>query len=182
VSEGRESLLPEVGEAERERYWREMEERAAPFLNLKGELHVIFRLRDALFAFEAVAGSGVFPWREPSPLPVLPRHILGTVVLLGRPVSVTRLDVLTGGERIDAETRPGHLLVVRWRQFETALAVDAVLSVERVDREGVVPAGHRWDGARRGLILGRVDSGGGPPVYLLDPRFCLMEEEPGRTA
>lgn len=180
MSEERESLLPEVDEAERERYWREMEERAAPLLNLKGELHVIFRLGDALFAFEAVAGRGVFPWREPSPLPVLPRHILGAVVLRGRPVSVTRLDVLAG-ERIDSEVRPRHLLVVRWGEYETALAVDAVLSVERIDREGMVPAGHRWDGARRGLILGRVDRGG-PPVYLLDPKRCLMEDDPERMS
>lgn len=156
--------------------WKEMERRAADALASTGEPHTFFRIGGHRFALPAVACKGVVAYRDPTPLPSLPRHLLGITAIRGRPVSMTDLRSLLGMEE-GARRHKGHLLLVRVGDEETALKVDWVETVHPVDASALVPAPAQWRGKRRGLVRGEIAAEGSQKgVLLLDPLRCLRSE------
>jgi chemotaxis signal transduction protein len=163
----------EVSEEELRRFWDAMVERYERENRLEqGHPHVIFRVGASRFALDAAACRGVTPYRTPTPLPSLPRHLIGVVAVRGRPISVTDLRVLLGvtGERAE---RRGHILLLAKGALETALKVDWAEGVRPIDPGDVREADTTLvRGARSGLVTGTLLMRG-QPVHLLDVERCL---------
>jgi len=166
--------LPEISEEDRERYWREMEERAGAILDVKGDPFVLFRIDGEAFLLPVEAARAVVSWIDPTPLPYQRGHILGVVMVRGRPVSVTRLGVLFGLAS-GPEPKRSLLLVTAWEAMETALAVDAIDSIVRLERAEIEAPEERWRGSRAGLVAGSATVEG-ERACVLAPRYCLIEQ------
>lgn len=139
----------------------------------EGVQHVIFRLHRSLFALEASYCRGVFPFRPPSPLPVLPAHILGVSSIRGRPVSVTDISVFFG---LKATSNAGHMLIVHSGEEETALVSDWVETLTELDVTAAQPPPSRWVGMRTGLVTGVLDYKG-DMLVLLNAERCIRAAE-----
>jgi len=174
MKEAEKGALHEISEEVRERYWREMEERADEVLDIKGDPFVLFRIDGEPFLLPVEAARAVVPWIDPTPLPYQRGHILGVVIVRGRPVSVTRLGVLLG-LAAGPEPKRRLLLVAAWEEMETALAVDAVDSIIRLERAGIEAPDVRWRGSRAGLVAGSATLEG-ERACVLAPRYCLIEQ------
>lgn len=138
-----------------------------------GEQHVLFRTIGMKFAVRADACKGVFPYRQPAPLPVMPPHIAGIASILGRPFSVTDISVFFGRK---SDHAGGHMLIIRDEEEETALLVDWVESVAELDLKEMEPPLAKWKGLRTGLVLGAM-SHKGEPLIVLDPARCMRAVE-----
>lgn len=134
-------------------FWDQMVRRNPYDDGAKGEQHVLFRLGHTNFAIRASSCSGVVAYRQPSPLPVLPQHILGVAAVRGRPISVTDLGVLFG---MKLPQKGGHLLLLKSEGEETAIRVDWVDSVIDLDLAHAKPPPAKWQGLRTGLVGGIV--------------------------
>ncbi len=158
-------------EEERLKFWKEMEERAAKRQDPKGEPHIIFRVDNKKFAIDASVLRGVIPWREPSILPFLPRHIKGVAFMRGRIISVTDLYALLGIER---QKKPSFFVIVYKGEKETAIEVDQVDSVSPLETHDIPFMSDRYSGARIGLIKGQIDTNRGQ-ILVLDHERCLTQ-------
>lgn len=154
-------------------FWELMERRNPSGEAAVGDQHVIFRLGLGYFAIKAKNCSGVVGYRQPSPLPVLPQHVIGVAAIRGRPMSVTDLGVLFG---LRPAPKGGHLLLVRVENEETALKVDWVDSVIELDLSDIADPPSRWEGLRTGLVQGAV-SYKGTQLIVLDAARCIKAAE-----
>lgn len=154
-------------------FWEQMVRRHPIEEASGGVQHVIFRLHDHLFALEARSCRGVFPYRPPSPLPVLPAHILGVSSIRGRPISVTDISVFFG---LKPARKGGHMLIVHAGEEETALLVDWVEALVEFNPAEVSPPPQKWIGMRTGLVRGVFDHRG-ELLVLLDAERCIKAIE-----
>lgn len=154
-------------------FWDEMAARNPPEDISKGEQHVLFRLGLATFAINASSCGGVVGYHSPSPLPVLPLHIIGVASIRGRPISVTDLGALFG---MMPAPKGGHMLLVRSEGEETALKVDWVDTVVDLDVSQAEPPPVKWQGLRTGLATGCI-SYKGTTVIILDAARCIKAVE-----
>lgn len=134
---------------------------------------VVFRLGKAWFAVESRYCRGVEPFRPPSPLPVLPAHIMGVAAVRGRPVSVTDIGIFFGQKPAE---RSGHLLIINAGGEETALKADWVDAVTPLDISEMVNPPSRWQGLRTGLVRGAVERKN-TLVLVLDAERCIKAPE-----
>lgn len=134
-----------------------------------GEQFLVFRVIGMKMALRADACKGVFPYRAPAPLPVMPPHIAGIAAILGRPISVTDISVFFGKK---GSHHASHLLVIKDDEEETALLVDWVEAVVELNLKEMEQPLSRWKGLRTGLVLGAM-SYKGEPLIVLDPARCL---------
>lgn len=155
--------------------WEEMARRDGEQSAVVGEPHAVFRVGRTRFALPAKACRGVVSFRMPTPLPSLPRYILGVVAIRGRPMSVTDLRSLLGLEGESVENR-GHLLLIRVDDGETALKVDWVENILPVDVTKCGPVPPEWKGNRKGLVTGALIEEGVMSLVVLDPQRCLKAE------
>lgn len=139
----------------------------------EGVAHVIFRLHRSFFAVDARFCRGVFPYRPPSPLPVLPAHILGVSSIRGRPVSVTDISVFFG---LKASMNAGHMMIVHSGEEETALVADWVVALTELDLSRAEQPPSRWVGMRTGLVTGVLDYKG-DMLILLNAERCIKATE-----
>jgi len=154
-------------------FWDRMVERNPIEKGEQGDQYVLFRLASTHFALKADSCRGVVSFRQPSPLPVLPPHIIGVASVRGRPISVTDLSVFFG---LKGPTRGGHMLIVQAQGEETAIRVDWVESVVELDISLAEPPEAKWHGLRTGLVLGAMDYKG-LPLIVLDPARCIKAVE-----
>jgi chemotaxis signal transduction protein len=158
-------------EEERLRYWQEMEKRAEARREPKGKLHVIFSAGGARFAIDATACSGVVPYSPATPLPFIPRHVLGVTFVKGKIISVTDICSLIGSRQVE---KWKYLVIVRVGKVETALTAEIVEQILPVEDDKLISASEEWPGARLGLVKGRVREIL-PTLYVLDPERCIMQ-------
>ena len=160
----------DVTEEDLLRFWDEMVARAEAEAQAAGKPHMIFTVGGQLFALPADSCRAVVERLEPTPLPLMPRHILGVSVIRGRPISITDLAALLGQEAGRAKGQ--HMVVVYEGEEETALQVERVVSVRAIDPDGLEEVGNRWEGARVGLVAGftEVDD---KQVHVLSVERCL---------
>lgn len=154
-------------------FWELMARRNPAEKAVVGDQHVIFRLGVGHFAIKAASCGGVVGYRQPSPLPVLPQHVIGVAAIRGRPMSVTDLGVLFG---LRPAPKGGHMLLVRADGEETALKVDWVDSVVELDLANLTPPPPKWEGLRTGLVLGAVTYRG-TQVIVVDAGRCIKASE-----
>ncbi len=160
-------------EEEVKEFWARMVAESDSLAERDGDLYVIFRMGQAWFAIRADTCRGVVEFTTPSPLPVLPGHILGVASIRGRPISVTDLGAFFGMKTSD---RGGHLLIVQDGGEETAIKVGWVDAVARLDDDTLTPVPAKWRGLRSGLVLGLVSIDGREAI-LINTARCLRPDE-----
>ncbi len=153
-------------------YWKQMVRRTEMHWNTAGELYAIFRIGTVRFALKASYVHAVVLFREPSPLPMLPKHLMGVTSIRGRPVSVTNLSYLTGIEE-EPRDKNGYLVLLGDGEEKTALKVDWVFDVALLDPSKSVAPPEKWKGVRNGIVTGMIDEPGAPAVLLLDAVKCI---------
>lgn len=154
-------------------YWDRMVQLNPVPQGNEGEPHVTFRLGKAWFAILASVCKAVEVFKVPSPLPVLPPHIMGVSAIRGRPVSVTDLGIFFGQKPAE---RGGHLLLIGAEGEETALKADWVDTVIPIDLTKAEQPPSKWRSLRTGLVKGAVYERN--TLYLvLDPARCIKAQD-----
>lgn len=171
--------LGKYTEREVRAFWDKMVKKATTTWEGDYDPYVIFHLKKTLFAIKATSCKGVHPFTQPSPLPVLPPHIMGISAIRGRPISVTDLGVFFG---MKPTRRRGHFLLVFEEEEETALNVDWVETVKPIDIDNLEKPTAKWEGLRTGLVLGIATSTEEKkPIIVLNAARCLRAAETKTT-
>ena len=155
------------------RFWDHMVARNPLPPSDPGALHVFFRIGQQWFALDSSVCKGVEPYRKPSPLPVMPQHIMGVAAVRGRPVAVTNLGIFFGIRNVE---EGGHLLIIGSDGEETALKTDWVDRVGHIREWETEAVPEKFRGMRTGLAS-RITYKKNSMVLILDPGRCMKAAE-----
>lgn len=133
---------------------------------------VRFQLGLEHFAFSVDSVTGIITWREVTPLPNVPDHLLGLGNLRGRTMPVTDLRVRLQVESSVPE-KQGFIVVAESQQGQVGLLVDHVLEVLTVDETSIQRENLDIASDLQGVVVGIVNVND-VLVSILDTT-CLVE-------
>lgn len=129
-----------------------------------------FGVGNETYAIEAEVLSEVQRYREPTPVPYLPEHMLGIVYVRGRFVSVIDLKrflEIGGVSKDDAHS----ILLLDDGKMEFAIVVDEVFGERKLASDAVQPVTQGFVLKRQDLVTGVTEDG----TVVLDARRLLKE-------
>ncbi len=155
-------------------YWHNLE-KSEDESTTSGDDYLVVLSGQKSFALKAGLCKEILKLPPVVKVPRLPRHIRGIFNLRGEIVAVTDVSALLGGAATETKPR-SRLVIVEHGPMKTALLVDGVEGLRRVDDEQVEALAAGTAAGKRELFKGKVMEEQGPLVLLDMERFLAQPD------